>query len=150
MTLLRFLGHKIDNVHFDVWVFNRMAQSHRNTPLAHCYRQREQEKKRVYEERVREIEHATFSTLVFSTSGGMGPIASVVFKRIASLIAEKQQQPYSRTLFWMRCKLNYSLLRSAIMCLRGARSSFHRPAGPSLIGEPIDLTCSEGRVPLQD
>ena len=52
--------------------------------------------------------------------------------------------------FWLRCKLSFSLLRSAIMCLRGARSSFHHPAVPSKTGEPIDLTCSEGRIPLQD
>ena len=44
----------------------------------------------------------------------MGPIATVVYKRIATLIAEKRDQPYSRTLFWIRCKLSFSLLRSAI------------------------------------
>lgn len=145
-----FWGRDRQRAFFDVRVFNPIAQSHRNTPLAQCYRQNEQEKKRAYEERVREVEHGTFSPLVFSTSGGMGPIATVVYRRIASLIAEKQQQPYSRTLFWLRCKLSFSLLRSAIMCLRGARSSLHHPARPSKIGEPIDLTCSEGRIPLQD
>ena len=36
-----------------------------------------------YEERVREIEHGSFSPLVFSTAGGMGPIATTVYKRIA-------------------------------------------------------------------
>ena len=80
-------------------------------------------RKREYEERVREIEHGFFSPLVFSTAGGMGPIATV-YKRIASLIADKRQEPYSTTLFWLRCKLSFSLLRSAIMCLRGTRS-FH-------------------------
>ena len=97
-----------------------------------------------YEERVREVEHGSFSPLIFSTSGGMGPIATVVYKRIATLIAEKRDQPYSRTLFWIRCKLSFSLLRSAIMCIRGSRSSYHHPAG--MIGEAIDLTCSEGRI----
>ena len=135
---------------FDVRVFNPMAQSHHNTPLAQCYLQNEQEKKRAYNERVREVEHGTFSPLVFSTSGGMGPIATVVYRRIASIMAEKQQQPYSRTLFWLRCNLSFSLLRSAIMCLRGVRSSFHHPAKPSKIEEPIKLTCSEGRITLQD
>ena len=49
--------------------------------------------KREYEERVREIEHGSFSPLVFSTAGGMGPIATTVYKRIASLIADKRQEP---------------------------------------------------------
>ena len=88
--------------------------------------------------------HGSFSPLIFSMSRWMGPIATVVYKRIATLITEKRDQPYSRTLFWIRCKLSFSLLRSAIMCIRGSRSSYHHPAG--MIGEAIDLTCSEGRI----
>ena len=42
-------------------------------------------------------------SLVFSTSGD-----------IVGQIADKHNQPYSRTLFWIRCKLNFSLLRSSI------------------------------------
>ena len=137
-----FWGRDRQNAFFDVRVFNPYAPSHRGTTLAQCYRRNEQEKKRAYEERVREVEHGSFSPLVFSTSGGMGPIATVVYKRIATLIAERRDQPYSRTLFWVRCKLSFSLLRSAIMCIRGSRSSYHHPAG--MLREAIDLTCSEG------
>ena len=139
-----FWGRDRQNAFFDVRVFNPYALSHLGTTLVQCYRRNEQEKKRTYEERVREVEHGSFSPLIFSTSGGMGPIATVVYKRIATLIAEKRNQPYSRTLFWIRCKLSFSLLRSAIMCIRGSRSSYHHPAG--MIGEAIDLTCSEGRI----
>ena len=67
----------------DVRVFNPFAQSHRNTPLAQCYRRNEMEKRRQYDERVREIEHGSFSPLVFTTSGGMGT------NRIVSMIAER-------------------------------------------------------------
>ena len=52
-------------------------------------------KKRVYEERVREVEHGSFSALVFSTSGGMGPMATVVYRRLASMIAERRDEPFS-------------------------------------------------------
>ena len=45
---------------------------------------------------------------------------------------------------WIRCRLNFSLLRSAIMCLRGARSAVYRPAGPLI--STMDLACVEGRV----
>ena len=139
-----FWGRDRQNAFFDVRVFNPYAQSHRSSTLAQCYRRNEQEKKRSYEERVREVEHGSFSPLIFSTSGGLGPIATVVYKRIASLIAEKRDQPYSRTLFWLRCKLSFSLLRSAIMCIRGSRSSYHHPSRTS--GEAIDLICSESRI----
>ena len=123
------------------------SQSHRNTSLPQCYRRNELEKKRAYDERVREIEHGSFSPLVFSTSGGMGTTATVVYKRIASMLSEKQDQSYSKTMHWIRCRLNFSLLRSAIMCLRGSRSAQHRPAGPSVSSDCMDLACSEGRVP---
>ena len=102
------------------------------------YRKHELDK---YEERVREIEHGSFSPLVFSTAGGMGPIATTVYKRIASLIADKRQEPYSTTLFWLRCKLSFSLLRSAIMCLRGTRS-FHSHSQH----HSIALACAEAKV----
>ena len=83
----------LQNAFFDVRVFNPYAPSHHGTTLAQCYRRHEQEKKRAYEEKVREVEHGSFSPLIFSTSIGMGPIATVVYKRIATLIAEKHDQP---------------------------------------------------------
>ena len=49
----------------------------------------------MYEERIREIEHGSFTPLVFSCSGGMGPLATIVYKRLASLISEKSSQTYS-------------------------------------------------------
>ena len=54
------------------------------------------EKKRVYEERIREVKHGTFSPLVFTTAGGIGPTATVVYKRLASCIAEKHDRLMGR------------------------------------------------------
>ena len=72
------------------------------------------EKKRAYDQRVREIEHVSFSPLVFSTTGCMGMTATVVYKRFASLIAEKYEKPYSKNIQWIRCRLSYSLL---VLCV---------------------------------
>ena len=77
-----------------------------------------------------EIERASFSFLVFSTSGGMGTTATVVYKRFASILSDKHNQPYSKMLYWLCCKLSFFLLLSSIRCLRGSRSSIHNPAGP--------------------
>ena len=49
--------------------------------------------------------------------------ATVFYKRLASCLAMKWDQSYSSTLSWLRCRLTFSLLRSAIQCVRGARSS---------------------------
>ena len=84
--------------------------------------------KRQYDQRVREIEHATFTPLVLSTTGGMGRAATTFFKRLASMIAEKRDIPYAQTLNWIRCRLSFALLRASIMSIRGARSSRHQPA----------------------
>ena len=138
-----FWGKDRQRAFFDVRVFNPYAQSHRNTSLTQCYKQNELQKKRAYDQRVREIEHGSFSPLVFSTTGGMGPTATIVYKRLASMIAKKHNKTYSKTIHWLRCRLSFSLLRSAIMCLRGSRSSLHHP---ELSLQNIDLAITEGRV----
>ena len=78
-----FWGRDWNYAFFDTSVFSSFAQSHWNTSLSACYNKFEQEKKRAYDKHVREVEHGS---LVFSTSGGMGPTANVVYKRIASMI----------------------------------------------------------------
>ena len=89
------------------------------------YQRQEMMKKREYQYggRVREVELASFITpQVFSTTGGMGREGNVFYKRLASLLADKQGWAYGTTMSWIRCVLTFSLLRSAVMCLRGSRS----------------------------
>ena len=74
-----FWGRDRQSAFFDVRVFNPYAPCYRNSSLAQCYRKNELEKKRAYEERVHEVEHGSFSPLVFSAAGGMGSIASIVY-----------------------------------------------------------------------
>ena len=105
------------------------------------------EKKRAYEQRVREVEHGSFTPLVFSAAGGMGPAADIVYKKLASMLAEKQDKTYSTTLNWMRCRLNFSLIRSEIMFIRGSRKSFTTTTPwKALDTGTIDLATQEGRV----
>ncbi len=141
-----FWGERQQDAFFDVRVFNphTPVTAIYTSPTA-CYKKHEKEKRRAYNQRVREIEHGTFIPLVFSATGGMGPAAQVFYRRLAALISEKQQQSYSTTMGWIRCCLSFSLLQSAITCLRGSRSSYHRPASPSDL--PIDVITREGRVP---
>ena len=131
---------------FDVRVFNPFAPTNLKHQLESCYRQHETEKRRQYDERVREVEHGSFAPLVFATSGGMGRQASVFYKRLASLIARKRNQPYSHVIGWIRCRPGFSLLRSSITCLRGTRSTAGFMPSPTY-PEALDLTISEGQVP---
>ena len=140
-----FWGGRFEKAFMDVRVFNPSAQSNRRGPLASVYRRHELEKKRQYDQRIREVERATFTPLVMSVTGGMGKSATVFYKRLASMISEKRNTPYSQTINWIRCKLSFALLRSSIMSIRGARSSRHHP-GYEAYQEPIDLQLAEGRI----
>ena len=110
---------------FDVKVFNPFAKSNQKFALASCFTHHERQKKRAYEQRVVEVENGSFTPLIFSTTGGMGRLASIFYSRLVMMLSEKRQQPFSSTMGWMRCQLSFSLLRSSILCIRGSRSSHH-------------------------
>ena len=84
----------------------------------------------------------SFTPLVFSTFGGIGGSGTTVFKRLASLIATQRDQPYTSVMAWIRCSISFSLLRSAVTCLRGVQSHL---GSPIFIGA-LDLAVSEGQV----
>ena len=81
----------------------------------------ENEKKRMYNQRVTDIEQGTFTPLVFTTTGGMGEECKKYHSRLAELIAIKQGEKYSKTMAWIRAKISFSIIRSAFLCLRGTR-----------------------------
>ena len=53
------------------------------------------QKKCEYGERIREDEHGSFTSLVFSSCGGLGQEAAVVIKKLASSMAAKHNEQYS-------------------------------------------------------
>ena len=125
-------------------MFNPFASSNRATSLAASYRRHEQEKRRKYEERVREVEHASFVPVVLSASGGYGKHANALFTRIASLLAEKSKEPYGQIISLLRCRLGFALVRcgATCMCLRGSRSMF----APAMPESPAVLVAAEARI----
>ncbi len=68
VAMYGFWGGRFEKALVDDRVFNPCAQSNRRSPLTSVYRRHEQEKRRQYEQRVREIEHATFTPLVMSVT----------------------------------------------------------------------------------
>jgi hypothetical protein len=117
-----FWGSRQQCAFFDIKVFNPNAPSYKRTSAPSCYINHERMKKRGYEQRINEIEHGSFTPLIFSTSGGMGKSATIFYKRLASMLANKRNESYADTIRWMRCQLNFSLLRSSILCIRGSRA----------------------------
>ena len=82
-----------------------------------------------------------FSPLVFSDSGGMGPTAKVVVKKLAAMIASKHGQPYSQVINWLRCRLSFSLLRSSII-------KTNHPNYPQIQDAAIEHALHDGRVAI--
>lgn len=105
----------------DVRVFNPLASSNLSANSNSLFRRQEREKRRAYDQRVREIEHACFTPLVFSVTGGIGPSADIFYRRLAQLMAGVKQIPYAKAITWIRCRLRFSLLRSAITAIRASR-----------------------------
>ena len=94
----RFLGRRFERAFFDVRVFNPGTPTNRSHQLTAIYRRHEQEKRCAYEQRVREIERASLIPLIFAASGGMDKPATVFYKRLAALLAQKRHQPYNTTM----------------------------------------------------
>ena len=129
---------------FDVFHHNAPSNSSRSLPAA--YKKHEDENKRIYGQRILEIEHGVFTPLVFSTTGGMGREAQTFYKRLADLLSLEHDVPYCSLMGWLRCKQSFAILKSAVMCIRGSRPSRHHAVRDS---SDTVLVCTEGRVPLE-
>ena len=77
---------------------------------------------RTYNQRVLEVENATFTPLVFSCFGGQGFECKRFFQRINEKLADKRDISPSVCMTYIKAKLSFSLLRSALLCLRGSKS----------------------------
>ena len=92
------------------------------------------------------MEHGSFTPLFMSLSGGCANAANITYKRLATMLAEKWEQPYCSTPACMRCKLSFALLRSSIQCIRGARSAGGHAFKQSPL--PTDLVVAESSISL--
>ena len=126
---------------FNVKVFNPYAKSCPRS-IPDSYKYHESIKKLKYEQRIIDVEKATFCPLIFSCTGGAGPSASKAIQRLASRISDKKEDSYSDVITYIRTKLSFALLRSSILCLPGARSLRWLPAVEASVGTIVE----EGRL----
>ena len=75
---------------FDVRGFDPNANRYLNKALSQCYIQNEKEKKRQYNERVLEIDHRSFTPLVFSIDVGMVRECSTFYNKQVTKIAKNE------------------------------------------------------------
>lgn len=111
---------------FDVRVMHPNSPSYKDKSPKQLYAQHEREKKRQYNQRVLQVEKGSFTPLIFSTTGGMGPECEKYHKRIAELIAIKRNEDYANVISFIRTRLNFCLLKSIVIAIRGERGKRRR------------------------
>ena len=103
-------------------VISPFANSNLKLEPAQMFKTAEQQKIREYGERIKEVERADFTPLVFTCTGGMAPKCHLVIKRLAEKMSMKQNLSFSVVSGWLRCRLSFALLRTTLLCVRSTRS----------------------------
>jgi hypothetical protein len=116
-----FWGRGMRQAYFDVKVVSPFARSYAHLKPEQLFRNAEKAKIREYGERVREVEHADFTPLVFTCAGGMAPQCHLVMKRLAEQLSKKKDLPTSVVSGWLRCRMSFALLRTTLLCVRATR-----------------------------
>ena len=111
----------MERTFLDVRIVHPNAPSHMGKDISKIYKQNEDEKKRAYNQRIIQVEKATFTPLVFSTTGGMAPECTLFHKKVAEHIATKTKEEYSDVMNHLRTRLRFSLLKSTLVAVRGER-----------------------------
>ena len=59
--------------------------------------------------------------LVFTNTGGIADECVKYHSRLAELSSNKKGESYSSTISWIKAKVSFTIIRSAILCLRGSK-----------------------------
>ena len=110
---------------------NTDAKSHSAKTPEKCLQEGEQAKKKIYLEAcLQKRQH--FLPFASSIDGLLGVEATATQKRIASHLATKWRQPYSRTCGYVNSSIAITFVQATHRCIRGSRVpdhkiSIHRP-----------------------
>ena len=108
------------NAFFNVRITKTNSESPRHLTSEKIFTKHEREKKRQYNNRIMNVEHGTFTALVFSVNGGMAKECLKFHKFVAEKIANKSGSRYVLSI--TKYKLSFLILRASVICVRGSRS----------------------------
>ena len=111
----------MERTFLDVRMMHPNSPSYIDKTPDQIYSQHEKEKKRSYNHRIMHVDKGSFTPLIYSTTGGMGPEATRFHKRLAELISVKRGESYADVVNHIRTKIRFSLLRSILLAIRGER-----------------------------
>jgi len=98
----------------EIHVCHPNAESYKQLEPKQIYHLHKNEKKCSYLRCVLDIEHSSFTPLVFTSTGGMGPECLRFHSCLAELTANKKGEHFSRTISWIRARTSIALLRSVL------------------------------------
>ena len=123
----RILGRsRFEATFFDARVFNPYAACYRLSPLQRIFDTHDRQKRRLYKERIREVEGASFTPWVFSSTGTTGRTSEAFLKRLASPPVGKEEHLLLGDHRVVTVSGKLRLLRANIICLRGTRARVDR------------------------
>ena len=111
----------MERTFMDVKIVHPNAPSHKNKDLNQIFKESETKKKHKYNQRVMQVEKATFTPLIFSTTGGMASECIKFHKKVAVLVSNKTKEEYSHVMNHLRTRLRFTLLKSTLVAIRGER-----------------------------
>ena len=121
---------------FDVRVTHPKASLLSRSEVRSQLLSHERAKKRHYASRIIQVDRGAFTPLVFATNGQCAPESGVFLKALVAGIVDKNVDlSYSLVMNHLRCRISFCLLRWAVTCLRGSRSSYRRHHGGGLAAE---------------
>ena len=71
----------------------------------------------------------------------MGYECEMFHKELALKLSIKRSEKYSITMNWIGTRLAFSILRSALLCLRGTRAGFY-----ALLAQHFEFACADAHI----
>ena len=85
-----------------------------------------------------EVDQGSFTPLIFTVAGGIGGEGRAFYSGLATLLSLKNGIEKSKVTSWIRSKVNFALLRSMLLCLRGSRLK--------LVNEKLDIELEHASI----
>ena len=76
--------------------------SNQGKPTADIFKEQDNEEKRKYQQRVRDVEMGAFTLLVFSTNAGLGGECQMFLRQLAEKLAKKNDENYASGITLLR------------------------------------------------
>ena len=139
------LFREFERCFMDVRVWNHLACSYLDKTVEELHDTHEQEKNRVYKDRIVNYENGSFLAVVFNTAGSASPGAELLMKRLALQAEAVGFMEFGAAMAFMRTRVSMILAKAASECIRGT----HVPKDKTEMRRAKDFARRRGCAELQ-